>query len=164
MNIAIYPGSFDPISNGHLDIIKRASLLVDKLYVLVSINPKKKYIFTNEERLELVKEACKDIKNVEVCLDDSLVLNFAKKVNANLLIRGLRNHKDFDAEMELYQFNHSINDKVETIFLFPSTKNLFLSSSSIKELVMFGTSIEDYVPECIEKKIYKTLKERLSNK
>jgi len=161
MKIAVYPGSFDPISNGHLDIIKRASRLFDKLFVLVSINPKKKYVFSNEERLDLVMKSCKDFENVEVVCSDDLVLDFAKKVNANVLVRGLRNHNDFDSEMELYQFNHSIDKEIETVLLFPSTHNLFLSSSSIKELVMFNSDITKYVPSVVKEEIETKLKERL---
>ena len=161
MKIAVYPGSFDPISNGHLDIIKRASKIFEKLYVLVSLNPNKKYVFSEQERIELVKKACKDIKNVEVVASKELVLSFATRVNATAMIRGLRNHNDFDNEMQLYQFNQAINHNIETLLLFPSANNLFLSSSSIKELVSFGSAISPYVPSCIKDEIEKKLKERL---
>lgn len=161
MKIAVYPGSFDPISNGHLDIIKRASCLFDKLYVLVSINPNKKYVFNDVERVEMMKKVCKDIKNVEVCSSSNLVLNFAIKNNARYLVRGLRNHNDFDNEMQLFQFNHSINSNIETILLFPSANNLFLSSSSIKELVKFNSDISNYVPSVLKDEIETKLKERL---
>ena len=161
MKIAVYPGSFDPISNGHLDIIKRASKIFEKLYVLVSLNPNKKYAFSEQERIELVKKACQDIKNVEVVASKELVLSFATKVNATAMIRGLRNHNDFDNEMQLYQFNQAINHNIETLLLFPSANNLFLSSSSIKELVSFGSDISPYVPSCIKDEIEKKLKERL---
>jgi len=161
MKVAIYPGSFDPISNGHLDIITRAAKLFDKLYVVVSINPKKKYIFSSEERVNLVTKATSSLKNVEVISSSDLVLNVAHKLNAHVLVRGLRNHADFDNEMELFQFNQEINTEVETILLFPSTDNLFLSSSSIKELVMFNQDISKYVPSSIKEEIEFKLKERL---
>ena len=98
MKTAIYPGSFDPISNGHMDIIKRASKLFDKLIVLVSLNPQKKYVLTDEERIEIVKKSCAELKNVEVIASKTLVLDFARKENACCIIRGLRNHNDFDSE------------------------------------------------------------------
>ncbi len=163
MKIAIYPGSFDPLSNGHLDIIRRASKLFDKLYILVSINPNKKYIFTDDERVNIVKKSCQDMKNVEIVASKSLVLEFAKKVQAQCIIRGLRNHNDFDSEMQLFQFNHTIDSQIETILLFPSANNLFLSSSSIKELVMFGSDISNYVPNVVKDEIETTLKNRLKN-
>lgn len=161
MKIAVYPGSFDPLSNGHLDIINRASKLFDKLYILVSVNPKKNYVFTDEERVQIVKKSTADIDNVEVIASKSLVLDFARKVNACCIIRGLRNHNDFDAEMQLFQFNHTIEKEIETILLFPSANNLFLSSSSIKELVMFNSDISNYVPSVVKEEIETKIKERL---
>lgn len=161
MKIAIYPGSFDPISNGHLDIINRASKIFDKLIILVSLNPKKKYLLTDNERVEIVKKSCQHLDNVEVIASKSLVLDFAKKVNACSIIRGLRNHNDFDSEMELFQFNHTIDNSVETLLMFPAANNLFLSSSSIKELVMFNSDITPYVPLVVKEEIEKILKERL---
>ena len=161
MTIAIYPGSFDPITNGHIDIIKRASKLFDKLIVLVSLNPQKKYVLTDEERVETVKKSCAQFKNVEIVASKSLVLDFAKKVNACCIIRGLRNHNDFDSEMQLFQFNHTIDSNIETMLMFPSANYLFLSSSSIKELVMFNSDIDNYVPSVVKDEILKILKERL---
>lgn len=161
MKIAVYPGSFDPITNGHLDIIKRASKLFDKLYVLVSVNSKKKYLLSIEERKEIVEKSVKDLKNVEVCSSSSLTLDFARSVNACSIIRGVRSYKDFDAEMELFQFNHTIDNNIDTILLFPSANNLFLSSSRIKELILFNSSIDTYVPEVVKDEIYNKLKERL---
>jgi pantetheine-phosphate adenylyltransferase len=161
MKTAIYPGSFDPISNGHMDIIKRASKLFDKLIVLVSLNPQKKYVLTDEERIETVKKSCAELKNVEVIASKSLVLDFARKENACCIIRGLRNHNDFDSEMQLFQFNHTIDNNIETMFMFPSANYLFLSSSSIKELVMFNSDIDNYVPSIVKEEILKILKERL---
>ncbi len=161
MRIAIYPGSFDPISNGHVDIIRRASKLFDKLFILVSLNPKKKYVFSDKERVEFVKKSCADIENVEVVASKSLVLDFAKKIGACCIIRGLRNHNDFDSEMQLFQFNHTIDNNIETMLMFPSANYLFLSSSSIKELVMFNSDISNYVPCEVKDDILRILKERL---
>lgn len=161
MKIAVYPGSFDPITNGHLDIIKRASKLFDKLIVLVSVNSKKKYALSLKERQDIVSKVVEGINNVEVASSNLLTLDYAKSVGASAIIRGVRSHKDFDSEMELFQFNHTINKDIETILLFPSANNLFLSSSSIKELIMFNSSIDNYVPSIVKDEIYTKLKERL---
>ena len=122
---------------------------------------KKKYLLTDNERVEIVKKSCQHLDNVEVIASKSLVLDFAKKVNACSIIRGLRNHNDFDSEMELFQFNHTIDNSVETLLMFPAANNLFLSSSSIKELVMFNSDITPYVPLVVKEEIEKILKERL---
>ena len=153
MKIAVYPGSFDPVSNGHLDIIERVSKIFDKVYVLVSLNPYKTYIFSGEERVELLKFATRHLHNVEVEASNQLVLNYAKKKQAKVIIRGLRNFIDYQNEITLFQFNRSIDQDIDTFVLFPSANNLFLSSSSIKELVMFGSDIKDYVPAGLEEKI-----------
>ena len=147
MKIAVYPGSFDPVSNGHIDIIKRAAKIFDKLYVLVSVNPVKKYCFTTTERVNMLRETTNDLDNVIVESDDRLVLKYAKEKNANVIIRGLRNFIDYENEISLFQFNRSIDPSIDTFVLFPSSNNLFLSSSSIKELVKFGSDISPYVPK-----------------
>lgn len=146
MKIAVYPGSFDPISNGHLDIIQRAAKVFDKLYVVVSVNPVKNYCFTTEERVYMLKKATKNLDNVIIEYDDGLVLNYAKARNANVIIRGMRNILDYENEISLFQFNHTIDSSIDTFVLFPSSNNLFLSSSSIKELVKFNSDISPYVP------------------
>lgn len=161
MKVAVYPGSFDPITNGHLDIIKRASKLFDKLIVLVSVNSKKKYVLSLKERQDIVSKVIQGLENVEVASSNLLTLDYAKSVGASAIIRGVRSHKDFDSEMELFQFNHTINKDIETILLFPSANNLFLSSSSIKELIMFNSSIDNYVPSIVKDEIFNKLKERL---
>ena len=161
MKIAVYPGSFDPISNGHLDIIERASKIFDKLYVLISINPDKKSCFTTEEKVELIKETTKHLDNVIVDSYDGLVLDFAKQKKANVIIRGLRNINDYQDEITLFQFNRSIDENIDTFVLFPSANNLFLSSSAIKQLVSLNVSIDKYVPRSISDKVWNIIKERL---
>ena len=160
MKIAVYPGSFDPVSNGHLDIIKRAAKVFDEVYVLVSINPQKHYVFTTEERKELLEEATKDFPNVHVEAYQGVVVEFAKEKNATVIIRGVRNTVDYQNEITLFQFNYSIDKSIDTFILFPSTNNLFLSSSAIKELVLFGKDIKDFVPENLSERIERIIRER----
>jgi pantetheine-phosphate adenylyltransferase len=158
MNIAVYPGSFDPISNGHLDIIERTAKVFDKVYVLASINPNKKYVFTEDERVEMLKFATKHLDNVVVESSKCLVLNYAKQKNAKVIIRGVRSFIDYQNEITLFQFNRSIDHNIDTFILFPSTNNLFLSSSSIKELVLFDADITNYVPKGLEEMIKNKIK------
>ncbi len=159
-NIAIYPGSFDPVSNGHIDIIRRASRVFDTLYVLVSLNPNKNYVFSIDERVQMIKQSVKDLDNVIVESSNELVLNFAKEKNAKTIIRGVRNIIDYEKEIALFQFNRSIDRSIDTFILFPSTHNLFLSSSSIKELVKFNSDISPYVPKELVEFITKKIKEK----
>lgn len=161
MKIAVYPGSFDPITLGHLDIINRAALIFDKLVVLVAINTNKRSTFTTEEKIEMIKKVTKHLNNVEVKSSSDLVSKYALEINANVIIRGLRNFNDYQDEISLFQFNRSIAPNIDTFALFPSANNLFLSSSSIKELVLFGADIKNYVPEQIEEYVRTTIYERL---
>lgn len=161
MRIAIYPGSFDPITLGHLDIIKRAAKLFDKLYILVAINKKKNSTFTIDEKIEMINLVTKDIPNLEVVKSEDLVSKYALRVGACAIIRGLRNFNDYQDEISLFHFNHSIAPDVETLALFPSANNLFLSSSSIKELVSFDADISDYIHKDIKDFVQKVIKERL---
>ena len=161
MKIAVYPGSFDPISNGHLDIIERTSKVFDKVYVLVSTNPNKEYMFTDDEKVEMIKKATSYIKNVEVEKYDGLVLEYAKERKASVIIRGLRNFIDYQDEITLFQFNRSIEESIDTFVLFPSANNLFLSSSAIKQLVSLNADISKYVPKCLVEEIETKIKERL---
>ncbi len=158
MRKACYPGSFDPISNGHYDIIKRASKQFDELHVLVSYNVNKKSTFTIQERVDMIAEACKNLPNVKVYSSSDLVVKYCEDNNIPTIIRGLRNYADYENEFQLYQFNRDINPNVETLLMFPSTRTQFVSSSSIKELIAFGVDISRYVPECIAKKITERLK------
>lgn len=143
---AVYPGSFDPLSNGHLDIIQRASKMLDELHIVVSYNIKKASTFTVDERIKMIKMVTKDIPNVYVSSYDGLIVNYCKENGINILIRGLRNYQDYENEFSLFQFNRDINPDIETILMLPSTKNQFVSSSAIKELVTFNCDISQYVP------------------
>ncbi len=141
-----YPGSFDPISNGHLDIIRRLCEVYDNVVILISNNIGKKYSFTALERKEMVELVIKKYKNARVDIYDGLVVRYCQNHNIKLLARGLRNFTDYENEFNLFQFNRDLAPEIETILLFPSSKNQFVSSSAIKELITFNASIKDYVP------------------
>ncbi len=158
MSKAVYPGSFDPFSNGHLDIVKRASKLFDEIHVLVSNNIFKKTIFSTEERINLIKKCTTDIPNLVITSFDGLVVNYCKDNEISIIIRGLRNYSDYEAEFSLYQYNKDIYPNVETILLLPSTKTQFVSSSAIKELLNFNCDISKYVPKEIEQDIIDKMK------
>ena len=150
MRIGIYPGTFDPVTNGHLDIIKRGSKLFDKLYVLVPTNINKNSLFTTEERVELLKEVTKDIDNVEIEATSLMTVDFAKSVKATSMLRGLRMVSDFDYELQLATINRHINPEIETIFIMSSHEYSFLSSSSVKEMVKFGGDVSHFVPNIVK--------------
>lgn len=158
--IAIYPGSFDPISNGHLDIIQRTSVLFDKVYVVVGVNPKKQYIFTADERVMMLKKATSHLKNVIIEQSDELLVDYASKKDDAVLVRGVRNINDYENEITMYQFNHALNPRIETIVMFPSANNLFVSASYIKELALFKADISPYVPEGLAEFIGDVIRKR----
>jgi pantetheine-phosphate adenylyltransferase len=161
--IVIYPGTFDPITNGHMDIIKRALKMFDKVIVAIGENPAKKPLFTEEERLFLVKEAIKELPDhhrVEVEIFSGLLVDFAKKKSACAIIRGLRAVSDFEYEMQLALMNRKLSNSIDTIFLLPSLKWIFLSSSIIKEAAKLGGKIDDLVPAIVAQK----LKEKFGKK
>ena len=158
MKKCVYPGSFDPISNGHLDIIKRAAKLFDEVHVVVSYNMFKKSAFSKNERIELIKLATANLTNVIVTAYDGLVVNYCKENQINIIIRGMRNYSDYENEFQLFQYNKDINPTVETVILLPSSKNQFISSSAIKELVSYGLDISKYVPKAIVDKVVEKLK------
>ena len=158
MTKAVYPGSFDPLSNGHLDIIKRAAKLFDEVHLLVSVNVLKNTLFNSDERIEMAKLVTKDIKNVKVMAYDGLVVNYCKENNINIIVRGMRNYSDYENEFSLFQYNRDIDSSIETVLLMPTTKNQVVSSSAIKELVTFGCDITKYVPKEIKEKIVNRIK------
>ena len=144
---AIYPGSFDPVTNGHLDIIKRASKFVDILVVGILDNPNKHCLFTSEERKELIKTVTKDLPNVEVESFYGLLTDFAKEIGANLIIRGIRDTNDFAVEFQRSITNKQLNSNIETVCLIADEKNLILSSTAVKEVAIFGGDIDWMVPK-----------------
>ena len=150
MTNAVFAGSFDPPTNGHLDIIERAAALCDKLDVVISVNPEKKYMFSEKERLEMMASLVTKFKNVTVHSYSGLIVNYAKSVNANVLIRGVRSTNDFAYEFDLALMNQNLNPDIETIFLQSKEKYTIVKSSSIKELVFFGGDISRMVPKIVE--------------
>lgn len=155
MSIAVFPGSFDPPTNGHLNIIQRASTMFDSIDVVIAVNSEKKYLFSQEERFSMLKELVKPYKNVTVHIWEGLIVNYAKKTGAKILLRGIRNTIDFSYEFELSLMNHNLNNEIETLFIPTDQKYLLLKSSSIKELARFGGNISEMVPPFVENALRK---------
>jgi len=156
LTIAVYPGSFDPITNGHLDIATRAAKLFDKVIIAVYDTPNKRLLFTTEERVELARKAVADLPNVEVESFTSLAVDFARKVGAQIMVRGLRMTSDFEREFELFMMNKQLNPELEVVAFMGSLKYQFLSSSLLKEAASLSGNINNLVPkhvaEALEKK------------
>lgn len=150
---AIYPGTFDPVTNGHLDIIERASKLFDKVIITIAVNSSKKPLFTKEERLDMIKNVTKKYKNVTVDSFDGLLVSYAKKKKASVIIRGLRAISDFDYEFQIALTNRKLEPEVNTIFLMPSEKYSFLNSSLVRELASFKANVKEFVPDYVFKKL-----------
>jgi pantetheine-phosphate adenylyltransferase len=149
LKTAIYPGSFDPITKGHLDVLKRAADIFDKVIIAVSVNINKKGFLPIEDRLRLIKEVVKDIPNVEVDSYEGLTINYAKEKNANVLIRGLRAVSDFEYEMQLSQANGALSEDIHTVFLITKPEYNFISSGTVKEITYMKGDITKFVPEPI---------------
>lgn len=147
MRTVIYPGSFDPLTNGHLDVIQRAAKLSDKVVVAVATNESKKPLFTVEERLELVRTAIKHLPHVEADSFDNLLVDFAAKRSAVAVVRGLRAVSDFEFEFQLALMNRKLNENIETIFMMPKDTYTFLSSRIIKEIARLGGDVTEFVPD-----------------
>ncbi len=155
--MALYPGSFDGLTYGHIDIIRRASALFDHLMVGVAHNPHKNLCFSVAERVEMLRKATKDIPNVEVQDFGGLTVEFAHKIGARFLVRGLRAISDFEFELQLALLNRKIDCDIETVFLATSTKFIFLSSSAVKDVVMHNGSVSDFVPDFVERALREKL-------
>lgn len=144
---AIYPGSFDPVTNGHLDIIIRGAKLFDELRVAVLDNVSKTPLFNSNERIEMIKENVKEYENIIVEPFNGLLINYAKKVNADVIIRGLRAVSDYEYELQMALANKKLFDQIETIFLVSNSKYSYLSSSLVKEIAHFNGNLQDFVPK-----------------
>jgi pantetheine-phosphate adenylyltransferase len=151
--LAIYPGSFDPLTNGHLDIITRAAKLFPQLTVAITKNLSKNHLFSLEDRVAMLKTACDPIFNVAVTSFSGLLVDYFVKIKADVLIRGLRAVSDFEYEFQIALMNRKLNNKVETVLLMPDQKYIFLSSSIVREIACFGGNTKDFVPPCVEKKL-----------
>ena len=156
MSIAVYPGSFDPVTLGHMDIITRASRVVDKLVIGILINKKKTPLFTTEERLDMLRHSVAQFSNVTVETFDGMTVEFAKRNGASVIIRGLRAVTDFESEMQIAQINHEIEPTVDTMFFTTSLQYAYLSSTMAKEVASYGSEVSHfvnpYVAECLRKK------------
>ena len=153
MTKAVFPGSFDPPTFGHLNVIERASSLFNEIDVVVAVNPEKKYLFSAEERVEMLSELTEKFSNVHIHTWNSLIVDYAVKNNANVLLRGIRNATDFAYEFDLSLINHSLNSKIDTVFIQCEQKYVTIKSSSIKELARFGGDISQMVPDLVAEKL-----------
>ncbi|WP_324170544.1 pantetheine-phosphate adenylyltransferase [Sulfurimonas sp.] len=149
--IALYPGTFDPITNGHFDIIERALKLFDEVIIAVAISVDKKPMFTLDERIEMTKKAIEELENVSVVGFDNLTVELAKERGATILIRGLRAISDFEFELQLGYLNNSLDDSIETVYLMPKLKHAFISSSSVRNLLKFNAKTEHLLPSKVQK-------------
>lgn len=150
MRIAVYPGTFDPIHNGHIDVIERAAGMFDKVIVVIAKNSKKVALFDEEKRLDMVREALSHLKNVEVEFTSGLLVDLAKKKQAIAIIRGLRTVSDFEYEMQIGLMNRKMSD-IPTVFMIPHEKYSYLTSSIVREISSYGQDISEFVPENVQK-------------
>lgn len=149
MKIAIYPGSFDPVTSGHLNIIRRAANIFDKLIVCVMVNAGKNPMFTLEEREELIRRITQDLPNVEVDCSNELLADYAKRKGSCVIVKGLRAGSDFENEFQMALVNRKLNPELDTMFLTADSQYMYLSSSMVKELGRYGADLSDFLPEAI---------------
>tara|TARA_B110000879_G_C10835667_1_gene379623 strand:+ start:58 stop:543 length:486 start_codon:yes stop_codon:yes gene_type:complete len=160
MKRVIYPGSFDPITYGHINLIKRAAKIADEVVVAIAINQQKTPLFSKEKRISLTKEVIKHIDNVSVVSFEGLLIDFALKQNTKVILRGVRNVSDFEFELQLATLNQRLNENIETIFLTPSEKHACVSSRMVREIASFNGCLDSLVPKCVEQ----ALKQKYSKK
>ncbi|ARD06837.1 pantetheine-phosphate adenylyltransferase [Lactobacillus amylolyticus] len=159
MTIALFPGSFDPITNGHLDVAKKAATMFDKVYVVIMTNTNKHYLFNSQERTQMAQETLKDIPNIEVLAKpDQLTVDVARHLKASAIIRGVRNTEDFLYEQQIAGINERLNDQVHTVLLFTDPENSFVASSMIKEVARFNGDIEQFLPANVADALKKKLR------
>ncbi|HHT49991.1 MAG TPA: pantetheine-phosphate adenylyltransferase [Eubacteriaceae bacterium] len=158
MNSCIYPGSFDPVTNGHLDIIERAASIFDNVVVAVLNNPNKKAFFSVEERIELLRKTTVDFPNIEIDCFSGLLIDFVKRKDINVIIKGLRAVSDFEYEFQMALMNKKLSPKVETMFMMTSSKYSYISSSIIKEVATLNGCINGLVPKVVEEALFNKIK------
>jgi pantetheine-phosphate adenylyltransferase len=151
--LALYPATFDPFTNGHLDVLERALLIFDRVNVGVLKNPAKSPLFTEEERLEMIRETMAGRDNVEVSSFHGLTVDYARQIGAGTLVRGLRSYSDFDTELQLALMNRKLAPDVQTIFLMSSFAHIFVSSSTIKDIASYGRDVGEFVPPAVAKRL-----------
>ncbi len=149
MTIAVYAGSFDPVTNGHLDIIRQASEVFDEVIVLLAYNSEKSAFLSEEDRMHLIKESIREFPNVRADMFEGLTVDYAKEKGASILVRGLRNSADFEYENQMAQINRELNNSIKTVFFTPKPENNFVSSSMVREIVVNGGDISKFVPACV---------------
>jgi len=159
VRIALYPGSFDPITNGHLDVIKRSLSLFDKIIIAVNENPLKDFLFTAEERVEMIKRVLNDFPEIEVESFRGLLVHYAKKKGARFIIRGLRAVSDFEYEFQMDLMNRKLNPQIETVYLMTDQRYSYLSSSVVKEIAKLGGCTRDLVPDLVGKRLSEKFEE-----
>ena len=155
MKRIVYPGTFDPIHNGHLDIARKAAELFDELILVVAVNQEKSPLFNDKERVELIKESLYDVKNVKVDTFNGLIVDFVRSTESVAIIRGLRHVSDFEFEFQMAMMNFNLNPNVKSLFMMPDEKYIHLNSTVIKDVARLGGDISDYVPKCVQDALYK---------
>lgn len=151
--VAIYPGTFDPITQGHEDLVRRASGLFDRLILAIAESPSKRPLFDLAERVELAREVLGDIKNVEIVGFNSLLMNFVHDQGAKVVVRGLRAISDFEYEFQMAGMNRSVYPEVETVFLTPGEQHMFISATMVREIARLGGDVSKFVQPCVEKRL-----------
>ena len=155
MKRIVYPGTFDPIHNGHLDIARKAAELFDELILVVAVNQEKSPLFNDKERVDLIKESLLDVNNVRVDTFNGLVVDFVRSTESVAIIRGLRHVSDFEFEFQMAMMNFNLNSNIKSLFMMPDEKYIHLNSTVIKDVARLGGDISDYVPKCVQDALYK---------